>query len=299
TSLISAADVSTVVQDPAVLELLSHYKAEVNAIQSIIIGSTQVNLEGTRDMVRTQETNLGNLITDAILNISGADVALTNGGGMRVSIAAGDISRKNVFDVLPFGNLIVVKEVPGSIIMKMLEVGARLYPAANGAFLHTAGLTYSIDASKPALERVHSVMINAQPLKLDKTYLLATNDFMAAGGDGYVMLKDYPVYAEMISLEEALAEYVAKLGGSVAPQVEGRITVKPTPVVVIEPAPVVVPEPAPVAVPQPLAYVVQPGDVLWRIARQHGTTWQVLQQFNSIKNANLIYPKQVILIPAQ
>ena len=297
TSLVSAADASAVVEDLAVLELLSHYKAEVNAIQSIVIGSTQVLLEGTRDMVRTRETNLGNLITDAILDISGANVALTNGGGMRVSIAAGEISRKMVFDVLPFGNLIVVKEVPGSIIMEMLEVGARLYPAANGAFLHTAGLTYSIDASKPALERVHSVMINAQPLQLDKTYLLATNDFMAAGGDGYVMLKDYPIYAEMISLEEALAEYVAKLGGSVAPTVEGRITVELTPVVVIEPTPVVV-EPAPVVV-QPLAYVVQPGDVLWRIARQHGTTWQALQQFNSLKNANLIYPKQVILIPAQ
>ena len=206
---------------------------------------------------------------------------------MRVSIAVGDITRKNVFDVLPFGNLIVVKEVPGSIIVKMLEVGASLYPAANGAFLHTSGLTYSIDASKPALERVHSVMINGQPLKIDETYLLATNDFMAAGGDGYVMLKDYPIYAEMISLEEALAEYVAKLGGSVAPQVEGRITVEPTPVVVPEPV-----------VPQPLTYVVQSGDVLWRIARQHGTTWQALQQFNNIKNANLIYPKQVILIPA-
>ena len=240
TSLVSAADASAVVEDLAVLELLSHYKAEVNAIQSIVIGSTQVLLEGTRDMVRTRETNLGNLITDAILDISGANVALTNGGGMRVSIAAGEISRKMVFDVLPFGNLIVVKEVPGSIIMEMLEVGARLYPAANGAFLHTAGLTYSIDASKPALERVHSVMINAQPLQLDKTYLLATNDFMAAGGDGYVMLKDYPIYAEMISLEEALAEYVAKLGGSVAPTVEGRITVELTPVVVIEPTPVVV-----------------------------------------------------------
>ncbi|KAF0195030.1 MAG: 5'-nucleotidase [Bacillota bacterium] len=289
-SRISAADASTIVEDPAVVELLSHYKAEVNAIQAIIIGSTQVHLEGTRDKVRTQETNLGNLITDAILDKSGADVALTNGGGIRVSIAVGDISRKNVFDVLPFGNLIVVKEVPGSIIMEMLEVGARLYPAANGAFLHTAGLTYSIDASKPALERVHSVILNGQPLKIDEIYLLATNDFMAAGGDGYVMLKKYPIFAEMISLEEALAEYVAKLGGSVAPKLEGRITVEPTPVVVLEPAPVVVP--------QPRTYIVQPGDVLWRIARQHGTTWQVLQQFNSIKNPNLIYPKQVILIPA-
>ena len=289
TSLISAADASAVVEDPSVLELLSHYKAEVNAIQAIIIGSTQVPLEGTRDLVRTQETNLGNLITDAILDISGADVALTNGGGMRVSIAAGEISRKNVFDVLPFGNLIVVKEVPGSIIMGMLELGASLYPASNGAFLHTAGLTYSIDASKPALERVHSVMISGQPLVLDQTYRLATNDFMAAGGDGYVMLKEYPIYAEMISLEEALAGYVAKLGGSVAPKVEGRITVAPTPVAV---------EPTPVVVPQPLTYVVQPGDVLWKIAQQHGSTWQVLQQINSIKNPNLIYPKQIILIPA-
>lgn len=289
TSLIPATDATNVTADSAVLDLLSRYKAEVDAIQAVVIGSTEVLLEGTRDLVRTRETNLGNLITDAILDVSGAQVVLTNGGGIRASIPAGKITRKQVFDVLPFGNLIVVKEVPGSVIKEMLETGSRLYPASNGAFLHTAGLTYCIDDSKPSMERVHSVMVNGKPLMLDQKYQLATNDFMAAGGDGYTVLANYPIYAEMISLEEALAEYLNKVGDSVAPQAEGRIKVAPMPEGVTE---IVAPE-APVQ----KTYIVQSGDVLWKIAQKFNTTWQILQQLNTIKNPSLIYPGQSIIVP--
>lgn len=283
TSLITPADAADVTPDQAVLDIIAHYNAQVSALHSVVIGSTSVHLEGDRAYARTTEVNLGNLITDAMLEVSGAHIALTNGGGIRASIPIGQITRKNVFDVLPFGNLIVVKEVTGQTIMDMLQFSARLYPAQNGGFLQAAGITYKIDADKEPLERVHSVMVGDKPLDLTAKYLLATNDFVAAGGDGYTMLKDYPIYAEMISLEEALADYVTSLGEGIAPALEGRIAFAPTPI----------PAPAP----EPIRYVVKFGDRLWRIARQYGTTWEVLWHYNNLANPHMIFPNQVILIP--
>ncbi|HSL93102.1 MAG TPA: 5'-nucleotidase C-terminal domain-containing protein [Bacillota bacterium] len=282
-SLIAAADVVDVAADQMVLDIIAHYKEQVSAVQSIVIGSTAVHLEGDRAFARTTEINLGNLITDAMLKLSGADLALTNGGGIRASIPIGEITRKHVFDVLPFGNLIVVKEVTGQTIMDMLEFSSRLYPAQNGGFLQAAGITYKIDAAKDPLARVHSVMIAGKPLDLSAKYLLATNDFVAAGGDGYAMLADYPIHTEMVSLEESLAEYITSLGANIAPALEGRIAFAPTPL------------PAPV--PEPLRYTVKFGDRLWRIARSYGTTWEVLWRYNNLANPHMIFPNQVILIP--
>lgn len=282
-SLIAAADTVDVAANQEVLDIIAHYNAQVSAIQSVIIGSTAVHLEGDRVFARVGETNLGNLITDAMLKVTGADLALTNGGGIRASIPIGEITRKHIFDVLPFGNLIVVKEVTGQTILNMLEFSARLYPAQNGGFMHAAGITFSIDADKEPLDRIHSVMVGGVALDLTAKYLLATNDFVAAGGDGYTMLTAYPIYAEMISLEEALADYITSLGANIAPVIEGRIAFAPTPV--------------PIPAPEPIRHVVKYGDRLWRIARQHGTTWQVLWHYNNLANPHMIFPNQVILIP--
>jgi len=234
-------------------------------------------------MVRTGETNLGNLITDAILSKSGADLVLTNGGGIRASIEPGDITRKNVFDVLPFGNLIAVKEVPGSVIKDMLEFSVRLYPESNGGFLHAAGVTFAFDESKEPLSRVHDVKIQGQALDANKIYTLATNDFLAAGGDGYTMLGDYPVTAEMVSLEEALADYIAEIGGTVSIQKQNRIRVEAMQETMQK---------------ERNIYIVKSGDSLSKIAAQYGMTWQDLQKVNNLKNPNLIFPEQEIIIPA-
>ncbi|MBT9156759.1 MAG: Mannosylglucosyl-3-phosphoglycerate phosphatase [Firmicutes bacterium] len=302
--LLEAAHSTTVAQDPRVLEVINRYNQQVNAIHAQVIGNTTVRLEGERAFVRTAETNLGNLVTDAMLRATGADLAVTNGGGIRASIPAGPVTRRHVFDVLPFGNLVVTQKVKGAQVLELLEFSARLLPAQNGGFLQTAGLTYSIDASREAGKRVHSVKIKGQPVDLTKEYTMATNDFLAAGGDGYAVLATIPVHTAMMSLEEALVEHIAALGGSVSPALEGRINLAPTPAPVTPPVtqPEPKPEPKPVLSPaehhaQPVVYVVQPGDVLWRIAAKHNTTWEVLARHNRLKNPHLILPGQKIALP--
>ncbi|MBT9177552.1 MAG: Mannosylglucosyl-3-phosphoglycerate phosphatase [Firmicutes bacterium] len=305
--LIEAAHSATVAQDPRVLEVIHRYNQQVNVIHAQVIGSTTVRLEGERALVRTAETNLGNLVTDAMLRAASADFAVTNGGGIRASIPAGQITRRHVFDVLPFGNLVVTQKITGAQILELLEFSARLLPAQNGGFLQTAGLTYAIDTTREAGKRIHSVKIKGVPLELAKVYTMATNDFLAAGGDRYAILATIPVHTATMSLEEALVEHIAALGGSVSPALENRITFAPMPAAVTPP--VAQPEPKPETKPetphtppteqpaQPVVYVVQPGDVLWRIAAKHNTTWERLAHHNRLRNPHHILPGQRIVIP--
>lgn len=303
-------------EDQAVVGLIASIKEEQDKALAEVIGKTNVKLEGAREKVRVGETNLGNLITDAMLEISDADVAITNGGGIRDSIAAGEITKKNAITVLPFGNIIVTRTVKGADIQAALEHGTKPYPESNGGFPHVAGITFEIDMNKPAGQRVINVAVKGQPLDMEKDYLLATNDFLAAGGDGYTMLANKPVGNDFAALDEALISYIQEKGtgnsasgritviekeveASEEVVVENDVTAAPTaPVEVQAPAAIeAAPAPAPAA--QGDAYVVKAGDVLWKIAKQFGTTWEKLQEMNGLKNPHLIFPGQKLIVPAQ
>lgn len=303
-TLIEAAQSAAVPQDPRVLEIINHYTQQVSALHAQVIGSASIRLEGDRAVVRTAESNLGNLVTDAMLRVTGADFAVTNGGGIRASIPAGQVTRRHVFDVLPFGNLIVTQKIRGAQVLELLEFSARLLPAQNGGFLQAAGLTFSIDTTREAGKRIHSVKVKGQVLHPDKEYTMATNDFLAAGGDGYALLAAVPIQAVMMSLEEALVEHIAALGGTVSTAIEGRITLAPMPPVVVllppEPkpeAPPTPPVPPTVQPTEPIIYIVQPCDVLWRIAARYNTTWEILARHNRLRNPHLIRPGQRLVIP--
>ncbi|WP_053984339.1 bifunctional metallophosphatase/5'-nucleotidase [Niameybacter massiliensis] len=177
-----------------------------------VVGTTEVKLVGDREVVRTGESNLGQLATDAMIELTGADVAITNGGGIRASIEAGDITMNNMVTVFPFGNTIMVKEIKGSDLLAALEYGVDSFPETKGAFPHTAGITFTLNAYKEAGSRVSDVKVSGEALDLNKMYLVATNDFMAAGGDGYTMFESYPIKAEYNTLMDTLLAYVEKLG---------------------------------------------------------------------------------------
>ena len=248
------------------------------SIKNEVVGKTDVDLEGSREMVRTGETNLGNLLTDALKWKSGAEAAITNGGGIRTSVLTGEITRGSLIEVAPFGNLVVSKKLSGETILAALNNGAAGYPATHGAFAHVSGITYVIDPNKAVGERVQDVMINGEALDLERMYNVATNDFLAAGGDKYDMLQGGEVTGEFGVMDGAMIEYIATLD-VVAPKVEGRITILP----MIENE----------------TYVVMAGDVLWKIARAHGTTWQALAELNELQNPNLILIGQELLVPAK
>lgn len=313
--LISFDEAKDIVPDPKVEEEINKID-EVNAPKlAEVVGKSKVDLDGERANARTGETNLGNLITDAMRKSTGADIAFTNGGGIRASISAGDMTFGDIITSFPFTNTLAVIEVTGEELTQALEHGVDLYPEQAGHFPHVSGMSYKFDAGKPVGERIVEVLVDGKPLEADKTYKLVTNDFMAAGGDDYTMFEGKTFIAEGGLFSDVLIDYVKGLG-EVAPTVEGRIiatvpaeveepaptpepeptpepTTEPTP----EPEPITEPAPEPVPEPEVRKYVVESGDVLWKIARQFDTTWEKLAEFNSIKNPHLIFPGQVILVP--
>lgn len=223
-SLLTYKDFADVTPVQSIVDEIATVEAAQAPILGEVIGKTAVELVGTRGVVRTGESNLGQLATDAMIELTGADMAITNGGGIRASIAAGDITMKDMVTVFPFGNTVMVKEITGKDIVAALEHGTSDYPNEKGAFPHVAGITFTLNGFAPAGERITDVKIGGQKIELDKTYEVATNDFMATGGDGYTMFKAYPIKKEFNTLMDTLLDAV-KSQGTVAGKLETRISV--------------------------------------------------------------------------
>ena len=305
-------DAKEIEDDEDVLKLFASVEGENSKITAVKVGNTPILLDGERENARMKQTNLGSVIADAMLNTSGADLAITNGGGLRASIPAGEITKGQVITVLPFGNFIRMIEVKGSDVLAAMERGVSSYPELDGGFPQVAGMTYKFDASKPANERITEILIGKEALDADKTYKLATNDFMAIGGDEYTMFKTATLIGEFPGLDEATIEYLAIIGDNIPSDVRGEVVGEPAPEVItpIEPEvkpevlvpaepevkPEIKPEPTP-EVSKPKVYVVKANDVLWKIANKFGTTYKEISKYNNLKNPNLIYPGQKLLIP--
>ena len=236
--------------------------AELNKKLNEVVANTQVTLTITDPeavdtngkpirIVRSQETNLGDLCADAYLAQSGADVAFVNGGGIRVSIDAGDITLNNILKVHPFGNAMCVIEVSGQQILDALEWGSRSVPGELGGFLQVAGLSYEIHsyiesgcvtdengmfAGVEGERRVKNVMIHGEPIDPAATYTLASHDYMLLNnGDGYTMFAGCKLLQDRVKLDnQVLMDYIIDdLGGVVGEQYEdpygeGRIVIVET-----------------------------------------------------------------------
>lgn len=212
------------------------------------IDLTILNVDTGERRVRNGETNLADLCADAYRLMSGADIGMINGGGVRDNISEGEITYEDILKVQPFGNAICVVEISGQDILDALEFGARMYPAENGGFLQVSGMHYEIDSSIPSsvkttedglfdcvegAYRVKNVMIGGNPLNLDQVYTLATHDyFLKKGGDGFTMLQHNTMLQDCIMLDNQIVinyitEYLnGEIGRAYAnPYGEGRIVV--------------------------------------------------------------------------
>lgn len=202
----------TVVKPAAYVQTpLDYFRKLGSAKLDTVIGTTEILLDGERANVRSRTTNLANLISDAMRWKVGADVALTNGGGIRASIKPGNITVRDVLTVLPFGNTLYVIEMTGADLMKVFEFAARV-PAGQGAFLQVSGATWKAEGGK-----VVEVLVAGKPLDPNKKYKVVTNDYMAAGGDGYTMLKELRGYNTFNLMADVVIEYIQQVLG-------GRIT---------------------------------------------------------------------------
>ncbi|KNF09708.1 bifunctional UDP-sugar hydrolase/5'-nucleotidase periplasmic precursor UshA [Gottschalkia purinilytica] len=285
--------------DKSVLDIISKIEEDNKKITSQIIGKSNKRLDGERESVRAGETNLSNLITDAMIKYSGADIAITNGGGIRASIEAGEITKGNIIDVLPFGNYAVLKEIRGSNIVKALEHGTSDYPKSKGAFPQVGGLTYTLNLFKSKGNRVTNVKVNGVPIDLNKSYKVVTNDFMAAGGDGYTMLEDEKLLLELPALDEIVIEYIQQLE-IVTGDFQNRIKV----INKIKKIKMKHEEKKFEKTQEKIGeqdykdtYTVKSGDALYQIAKMFRTTWQNLLEYNNLIDPNKIIPGQKILIP--
>ncbi len=256
-------DELTIESDPACKAKADEIQATIDKEYGTVIGKTEIDLDGSKEHVRTQETNLGNLITDAMVwacnkeNIP-VDAAITNGGGIRASIAAGNITKKDINTVLPFGNELSIVEITGSELLEALEVATSVVPEPLGGFPHVAGIRFTVNTSakfdkgaqypgstyhKPnSIKRVTIQSINGKPFNEKEVYHIATNDFLASGGDVYHVFKVATKNTNLgTALDEVVMSYVSEeLNGVVTAEKygspHGNITitdktpdVKPTP----------------------------------------------------------------------
>lgn len=185
--------------------------SEVDEKLKTVIGSTEVELIGERNVIRNGETNLGDLVTDAMRISTGSDVALINSGALRTSIETGDITLQMVYDVMPFLNFACTLEVPGSVLWEEMEFSLNLMGASNGGYLQYSGMTVTYDPSAANGQKVTSITIGGSEVDKDATYKVATIEFVAKGGDGNVYFMGYAAQTED-SLDSIFADYIRDIG---------------------------------------------------------------------------------------
>ena len=209
-SFFASMGIKSVLSDPEVDEYVSGKQAELDSVLGRSIGYLPMNLNGEREDVRTRKTNLSKMICDAMAQESGADFSIINGGSIRASLEAGPITAGDILEVLPFENIIVTCEVTPADIYKILELGYSNLPESAGAFTQTdLKIVYSPSASQG--ERIRRVYLD--DVLLDRSddetvYVVATNDFLAAGGDDFEFGQKL---SEGRLISEVFQEYLEKL----------------------------------------------------------------------------------------
>lgn len=191
-------------QDPALRAFLQPFQENGQARLNVPVGSSDGVLDGDRVRVRKQPTNLGLMLTRAMIDKTGADVALLNSGGVRDSLPAGNISYRDVLKVQPFGNTVAVVTLSGAELLAYLQAAAKMSPGS-GAFPQTAGVRMRIERGQ--LVEAH---VAGQPIDPKRSYRLSTTNFTATGGDGYPALIKHPGYVDTGFVDaDVLRAYIA------------------------------------------------------------------------------------------
>lgn len=244
---------TTLINDDNVRSLVDDINAQFDEMLNAVVAHSDVKLctneqnTGKR-MVRSKETNLGDLCADAYRFMSGADVAIVNGGAIRAEIPAGDITYGQIIAVHPFGNEMCIVEITGQELLDALELSVSKLPNEFGGFLQVSGMSFTVDLSVDSCvvldtesmfvsvegeRRIKDVVIGNEPLDITKTYTLACHDFeLKSMGDGYTMFADNNYLADCVMIDnQVLLNYIVEgLGGVVGeeysnPYGQGRITI--------------------------------------------------------------------------
>ena len=221
-------DTKNIKEDTAIASKVKSYDDLLGKELDIEIGETLSELDSRKKTVRTEEAAIGNLIIDAMREGVKAEIGLTNGGGIRakkIYPPGTKITRRDILSELPFGNVVVKLELTGSQILEALENGVSEVERNSGRFPQVSGMSFTYNPKAKAGSRINSVKVGNSPLSKERTYTIATNDFLAKGGDGYSVFKKGKVIIDAYGaklMASMVMDYI-KAKRSVSPKVEGRI----------------------------------------------------------------------------
>ncbi|WP_242967815.1 5'-nucleotidase C-terminal domain-containing protein [Tepidibacter mesophilus] len=289
----------TLSEDVTVKEMIAKDREKVAPILDEVIGKTVNELDHDRNDFTT--STLGQWTTDVMKKLDNADIAMTNGGGLRVNVPAGDITVGKMYEVMPFDNVLASFEMTGAQIKEAFENGIENQEIGSIQF---SGVTVEyIKGAEKGSKVVKMTLDNGQEVDLNKTYKVVTNDFMAAGGDGFTSFKQAKALGETIAIRDALIDEIKnvkvidykKQDRLIAKEVKAPVK----PEIKQEVKAEVKPEIKPEIKPQTGTYIVIKGDALYKIGKKYNVDWKAIAELNSLKNANLIYPGQRLSIPVK
>lgn len=221
-------DTADVEPDQAVAARVAEYQKILTKELDVPLGRTAVELDSRETWVRLKESPIGNLITDAMRERLGADVAIMNGGGIRgakVYPAGSEITRRDIMVEMPFGNKLYMVEMTGADLMKVFENGVWFAGKTNGRFAHLSGASIRARYNAVPGKKIQSVKIGGKPIDLNRIYKVAANDFIASGKEGYDVFAgakrlvgetDGPLVTNVVM------SYI-RAKETVAPKIDGRI----------------------------------------------------------------------------
>jgi 2',3'-cyclic-nucleotide 2'-phosphodiesterase (5'-nucleotidase family) len=221
-------DTASVQPDAVISGPVQTYLAGLDDALDDPICTLEAELDSRRATMRSQEAAFGNIVADALRKAAGADVAIINGGsirGDRVYPAGTPLTRRNLMTELPFANSLVLIEITGTDIVRALENGFSLAETGAGRFPQVAGMEIEVDLARRSGARVAAVTIAGEPLEPGRLYRLATNDFLARGGDGYAALRNAETIIDARDgdlIVNVVTDYL-KASPRFAPRVDGRI----------------------------------------------------------------------------
>ncbi|MBN9249289.1 MAG: 5'-nucleotidase C-terminal domain-containing protein [Mesorhizobium sp.] len=222
----------SITPDQAVLDRIKELGAPIEELKAKLVGESTAPIDGSREACRARECEMGNLVSDAVLDRvkdQGVTIVFTNGGGLRASIDQGPVTMGEVLTVLPFQNTIATFQISGKDIVAALENGVSQLEEGAGRFAQVAGLKYAFDKSAAPESRVSAVEVmdngNWVPIDLAKDYIVASNNYVRQGGDGYKIFADNAknAYDYGPGLEQVVADYLGT-HTPYTPKLEGRIT---------------------------------------------------------------------------
>ncbi len=220
---------ASVAEDAAAVARMQELAKPLEELRGKVVSESAELIEGSRDVCRAMECPMGNLVADAMLARvadQGIQIAIQNGGGLRASIDAGEVTMGEVLTVLPFQNTLSTFEVTGATMVEALENGVGQIEDGAGRFPQVAGMSYVFDAAAAPGSRISDVKVGGAPIEMDKVYGVVSNNYVRNGGDGYGMFVDAAnAYDFGPDLADVTAEFLAE-NAPYQPYTDGRISAK-------------------------------------------------------------------------